>query len=402
MLKDLARKSDINLKQIIVFKFPMKNLLTISLLLLSASLSVSAQLRPDELQSEYRPLFRPDTLSICFIGDVMLHQAQIDRARLSEGNWDFSPWFEYLEDRLRAADVAIANMEFTLPGAPYSGYPCFGAPDQYAQWVADCGVDIFLAANNHIFDKGTAGAVRTLEKYREMEAARGIRFTGLSGDGNEYSRTNPLIFTVNGFRIALVNFTYGTNASLKKDWPKVNRMSDKDEIRAAVERAERLGADLIIALPHWGEEFKLKHSKDQEKMADFLVGAGVDAIIGTHPHVVQDTTSISRSILHRGRVPRAPVVYSLGNSVSNMSAPNTQLELLVNLRIARDYGGFIKILPVELVWLWCSRPGGFRDNYTVIPVKDFIGKSKLWSGKFDYDNMVDTFKRVSGAQSGEK
>ena len=137
-------------------------------------------------------------------------------------------------------------------------------------------------------------------------------------------------------------------------------------------------------------------------MADFLVGAGVDAIIGTHPHVVQDTTSISRSILHRGRVPRAPVVYSLGNSVSNMSAPNTQLELLVNLRIARDYGGFIKILPVELVWLWCSRPGGFRDNYTVIPVKDFIGKSKLWSGNFDYDNMVDTFKRVSGAQSGEK
>ena len=85
-----------------------------------------------------------------------------------------------------------------------------------------------------------------------------------------------------------------------------------------------------------------------------------------------------------------------------MSAPNTQLELLVNLRIARDYGGLIKILPVELVWLWCSRPGGFRDNYTVIPVKDFIGKSKLWSGKFDYDNMVDTFKRVSGAQSGEK
>ena len=147
----------------------MKNLLTISLLLLSASLSVTAQLRPDALQSEYRPLFRPDTLSICFIGDVMLHQAQIDRARLSEGNWDFSPWFEYLEDRLRAADVAIANMEFTLPGAPYSGYPCFGAPDQYAQWVADCGVDIFLAANNHIFDKGTAGAMRTLEKYREME-----------------------------------------------------------------------------------------------------------------------------------------------------------------------------------------------------------------------------------------
>lgn len=348
--------------------------------------------------AQVRPLFRSDTLSIRFIGDVMMHSAQLEKAKENasgKGEWDFSRWFEHIEGRLKEADVMVANMEFALAGAPYTGYPCFSAPDEYAFWAADCGIDIFLTANNHILDKGKDGAVRTLETYRKMEKSHGIRFTGLSGDAQEYNRCNPLMFNVKGFRIALLNFTYGTNNAILEQWPRVNRMSEKEEIASAVERAVKLGADLIVALPHWGEEYKLRHSAGQQQMADFLFGAGVDAIIGSHPHVVQDTTSFHRTILHRGRMQTVPVVYSLGNAISNMSATDTQLELMVTLRIARNETGDVWMLPLEMEWLWCSRPGGFCNDYTVLPVSDFLDKREHWMGKWDYDKMKSTLERVS-------
>ena len=95
----------------------------------------------------FRPLYgQPDTLSMVFIGDVMMHAKQLE--------YNFRTFLEPVRSRLEAADVAVANMEFTLAGEPYSGYPAFSAPDGYAEYLADCGVDVFLMANNHILDKG--------------------------------------------------------------------------------------------------------------------------------------------------------------------------------------------------------------------------------------------------------
>ena len=107
-------------------------------------------------------------------------------------------------------------------------------------------------------------------------------------------------------------------------------------------------------------------------------------LIGAHPHVVQDTVTIGNT----------PVAYSLGNAVSNMSAANTQLELMATIRIVRQENGDLTALPMELDYLWCSRPGGFREEYTVIPVKDYIGRPEEWHGRYDYDKMKSTYDRV--------
>ena len=219
---------------------------------------------------------QPDTLTIVLIGDVMMHARQLD--------YDCRTFLEPIRSRLEAADIAIANMEFTLAGAPYSGYPAFSAPDAYADYVADCGVDVFLMANNHILDKGRTGLQRTLGKYRAMDR---IRFAGAAETPQEDSLAFPLMLTAKGLRIALINTTYGTNTGDPSGWPKVHT-EDKAEIAAAVRRARNLGADWIIALPHWGLEYQLKHAAGQEKMARWLHDAGVDAVIGAHPHVVQD------------------------------------------------------------------------------------------------------------------
>ena len=124
-------------------------------------------------------------------------------------------------------------------------------------------------------------------------------------------------------------------------------------------------------------------------MAAWLAENGADIIIGSHPHVPQDFEHIGQE--------NVPVAYSVGNAVSNMSAANTQLELMATVRIVRNGMGDISLLPVEFTYLWCSRPGGLCSSYAVIPVKEYIGRKEEWTGKWDYDKMVTTYSRVKAA-----
>lgn len=330
---------------------------------------------------EVEPLFASDTLTILVAGDIMMHTRQIESAHRGGQEYDFNSYFHLLEDRIREADIAIANMEFTLAGEPYTGYPCFSAPDSFASYIARCGFDIFLTANNHIYDKGGKGAERTLEIYRNID---GVQFTGLASDEDEMDATTPLIILRKGIKTALINFTYGTNIGTRTHWPKVNYMAGRDLLKGAVDKAHEEDADLIIALPHWGDEYVLSHNGSQEDMAAWLVENGTDIIIGSHPHVIQDTL----------KTDSAQVAYSLGNLVSNMSAANTQLGLIATLTIIRLHNGDLRIQPLEFTYTWCSRPGGYDTSYTVIPVKEFIGKRDRWMNVHDYDKMMRTYTHV--------
>lgn len=331
-----------------------------------------------------RPLFQQDTIRICIIGDIMMHGKQIENTSRSGATYDFSSFFSLIEEDIKGADLAIGNMEFTLGGKPYTGYPSFSAPDGFETYLAECGFDVFLAANNHIFDKGAKGAERTLEKYRALQQTHGIMFTGLAGNEEELEQTTPLVTIVKGVRLAMVNFTYGTNQGCGKTWPKTNYTSDMQRLEDGFKKAEEMQADFVIALPHWGIEYSLRHSKEQERLADWMIGMGADAIIGSHPHVIQD----------RGEINGIPVAYSLGNAVSNMSITNSQLELMAILRIVRYSNGDLEMIQPIYKYLWCSLPGGYNDSYTVIPVEDYIGKQDLWHGKWDYDKMVNTYNRI--------
>lgn len=332
-------------------------------------------------------IFREDTLSIMIMGDIMMHENQIKSAR-KDGTYDFSSYFSLISNKIQEADIAIANMEFTLAGEPYTGYPCFSAPDEYASYLAECGFDVFLAANNHIFDKGTAGAERTLMKYRELASTEGIRFTGIAGNEKELQENTPLIIRKKGMRIALVNATYGTNMGLPDKWPQTVRLATEEIVSDALSEAE--GTDVTIALPHWGTEYVLTHSKSQENRALWLAENGADVIVGAHPHVIQDF-----QVLQTGDERSVPVAYSLGNAVSNMSAANTQLELMATIRIVRKTNGDIVTLPLEFTYLWCSRPGGYNDSYTVIPVEEHIGRKNMWKNGRDYDKMIATYRHVA-------
>jgi len=296
--------------------------------------------------------------------------------------YDCGPFLQLLSEDFQEADFSIANMEFPLGGKPYRGYPSFSTPDYYADYASECGIDIFLTANNHISDKGDEGFKRTLEYYSGME---GVYYTGSGAEENDMARRNPVFLQRKGTRIAVVNFTYGTNGPSNSSWPKVMKESDKEEILSAIGRARKGRADVIVACPHWGVEYKLIHNEAQEEVATWLIDNGVDLIVGAHPHVVQDMAVL------KGKT----VYYSLGNAVSNMSATNTQIGLMACISIVRDESGKVRIGQTGYKWLWCSRPGGFQNNYTVIPIEEYLGKKDMWVSKEDYDNMVLSQKRVS-------
>lgn len=337
-------------------------------------------------------LIMEDTLTIRFFGDLMMHSQQINTAASHTGEHRFDNYFTHIRKYLDSSDLNIGNMEFTLAGEPYSGYPTFSAPDEYAWHIAESGFNIFLTANNHICDKNSAGMSRTLELYMELKQAKGIQFTGTAGSKEEFERTTPLIVECKGVKIALINATYGTNLGAERAWPKTNYLGNKSMLSEAMQNAEEL-ADITIALPHWGEEYQLRHSSSQQQMAQWLAENGADVIIGSHPHVVQDSEPIEKK-----DHPEVQVAYSLGNLISNMSAANTQIGLMATLKIVRRLNGSVVALPLEFTYLWASRPGGYyKDSYTVIPVQHGMAYPEDWYGKWEYDKMCATFVRVAKA-----
>jgi len=320
----------------------------------------------------------PDTVSMIIIGDVMMHAKQLVR--------DHHPFMERIAPALREADWAVANMEFPLGGEPYAGYPAFSTPDYYA-WYAgdDCGIDVFLTGNNHVLDRGSRGLKRTLDVYEKIRDSLGVLQTGAGRNQQELDETYPLILSRRGIRVALVNFTYGTNTGPDTDWPKVNRMH-KEEISAAIRSAREQGADFVIALPHWGTEYQLLHDASQASWAKWLVSQGVDAIVGSHPHVIQDTTHIQG----------VPVIYSLGNAISNMSIINSRLGLAATIRFTCDpMTGEKRMLEPELRFLWCTLPERLLpDSYASLFVKEWANRRDDWLTPSDFDNMMETYRRV--------
>ena len=179
--------------------------------------------RPGNLPS-VAPLFRHDTLTIRMIGDVMMHDRQIEMAHVKDSTYDFSSYFSLIRDSLAGADICIANMEFTTAGKPYTGYPAFSAPDCFIDYLASCGIDVLLASNNHIYDKGCSGASRTICK---VQTHNGLHLCGIATDSAHLSQTNPLTIRKKGMSVSMINFTYGTNLGADRHWPKINYMSDR-------------------------------------------------------------------------------------------------------------------------------------------------------------------------------
>jgi poly-gamma-glutamate capsule biosynthesis protein CapA/YwtB (metallophosphatase superfamily) len=301
-------------------------------------------------------------ISLLFLGDVMQHDSQIKAAYdVSAKQYDYKPCLQFVKPYIESVDLAIGNLEVTLAGAPYKGYPQFSAPDELAVALKDAGMDVLVTANNHCLDRGRKGLERTIMLLDSLD----IIHTGTFRDTVDRMNDYPLLFEKNGFSFALLNYTYGTNG-IPVTKPNVVNVIDTALIREDIVKAKLSSPDAIIVFMHWGQEYQSLASKWQKDIANFCFRLGVKLVIGAHPHVLQP--------MEWRREADQLVVYSLGNFVSGQRDryKNGGAMLKVNLmKVVRDSIPTTTIDSAGYILEWVYRTADIKKDYYVMPVPSF-------------------------------
>lgn len=340
---------------------------------------------------------RQDTVTLLFAGDAMSHTVQVKWAR--QGNTlDYSACFSGIKPYLERADLSIVNLEAPLAGAPYTGYPRFSAPNDYAEALRDAGFNLMLLANNHIADKGKAGLEKTIDELEQLE----LPYTGAYRNSEARSCLYPYRKTFsNGYdsmQVTFYNCTYGTNGMPVYAPNEVNRIDTaqiRDDLREAGNDADN-DADIRVMCIHWGNEYQTRSSAAQRETARWLAEAGFDLIIGSHPHVVQEVDTITTT---DGR--KVTVFYSLGNMLSNQRWRGSNGGILAMVKLATAEKritevGYVPVYVHKGVWQ------GVRQ-YHLIPTAEVIDTiANLPIPKADRDSLRvfhnDTQRRLGNMQ----
>lgn len=337
------------------------------------------------------------TISMSVVGDIMCHDTNYkDAYDASSKTYDFSHVFSNIADELYNADLTIGNLETTFAGADrgYSGYPTFNTPDALAVNLKSLGFDVLCTANNHSLDKGYSGLTRTLEVLDE----NGISHMGTYSSVE--AQNEILVKDVNGIKIAFLAYTYGTNGipvPSGKDY--CINLIDKDKIKADLEKAKSLDVDLISVNMHWGNEYRLKSTTEQEELADFLFENGADLILGSHPHVLEPMER--RTItLEDGSKKDGFLIYSLGNFVSGQTKQYTNHSIILHLKITKHAEGNITIDDVAYTPIYVDNRGsGAKERFKILDIKKSIASYD--AGNSDISKTLYS-KLVSALETTDK
>ena len=266
------------------------------------------------------------------VGDIMLGRGVADAAAAAGG--DPSLALRPMQRRLAAADITVGNLENTLSraGAPTQGGDSFAAPPAVVGGLRDAGFDVLGLANNHAGDFGDRALVETVRRLREG----GLDTFGAGG--NPARAWQPAVVERAGVRFGFLGFNaIGETPKVRRGQPGAVSLSmpprtgplnraEVDRFLGAVRRLDD-EVDVVVALPHWGTQYTNVPEPIQRRVAGRLVSAGVDLVVGGHPHWVQGTAMVD------GRL----VAHSLGNFVFDMDfMEETQKGLLLELTFWGD------------------------------------------------------------------
>ncbi|MEL7001125.1 MAG: CapA family protein [Bacteroidota bacterium] len=303
-----------------------------------------------------------NSVSLVFIGDIMGHDSQIASAlNESTGTYSYKGVFDQVGGIISKADFAIANLEVTLAGPPFKGYPQFSSPDELAVACQENGIDVFVTANNHSCDRGKSGVIRTIDVLDSL----GIDHTGTYRDAGDRESSNLLTLEKNGIKLGILNYTYGTNG-LPAPAPTIVNLIDKKQMAKDIEQSKKEQIDKLIVVLHWGLEYKSLPNDKQKDIADFLFNSGVDVIIGSHPHVLQPMHYFPKDESHKERF----IAYSLGNFVSNQRTRQRDGGAIVELTFSKvdntvslsDHGYYLT---------WVNKPKTGSNKFEIVPCAEY-------------------------------
>lgn len=306
-------------------------------------------------------------IRLTFLGDVMLDwhmSAQLNRYATETGDgYCFDEMFAPVEIMLKDSDYVMANLEtpITENNAELTNQRWeFCSPASFAKAVHKAGVHWVSTANNHCLDRGINGVISTISALDKIGLAH-------CGTYVPKQKRKPLIVDIEGVKIGLLSYTYGTNAVTNRAYLSVKhhrvvdliqeqegRLAPWDPLSECLEkRASRKlrtvrdiieykwlhldnagkqwyeketwdgyrlrllkkdikwfrkhGVEKIVIFVHVGGQYNIEPNAHTKRITQWLEDQGVDFVIANHEHVIHGS-KLRQSGL---------TTYALGNFVSS-------------------------------------------------------------------------------------
>lgn len=294
---------------------------------------------------------------ILFAGDIMQHASQAAD--------DFDASYAKVAPLLHDADLAVGNLEFpvvaTEPVGPGERSVKFNGSTANLDALARAGFTLLSTSNNHAFDHGVDGMRATIVEVTK----RGIGVVGTAATRAELE-SRIVMRDVKGIRVAFLAYTGILNTYLDDherfvdpppdvpllfanfgEWEGDYRERGIRMFREHVARARRDGAELVVALTHWGKEWNFAPTRDQVAAGHDLIAAGFDLVVGGHGHVINSPE------VYRGKL----IVYSLGNFICDFSEWQARTGALLEVTVVRDAPGKARVTDFALKPLLVRREG---------------------------------------------
>lgn len=275
-----------------------------------------------------------DEIIITIVGDVMLSRGV--QQYLEQYGYGYP--YEEVRDLFLEDDLTIANLECPITSCENPANKTkrfvFRADLENAAALRDAGFDCMNLANNHSMDYLSKGLGQTMELLWEAGVAT-------VGAGMNAEADTSYVFEKDGYQVGILAFSaFPTEGFFyNAEEPTVCYISDYNMEQVA-EKIEALECDYKIVYFHWGMEYRPYISETQEAYAHMAVESGADFVVGTHPHVVQESEIYQEK----------PIYYSLGNFVFDTQIPEGTDETLI-LRLTLDEDGLkgIEEIPAKIV-----------------------------------------------------
>ena len=275
-----------------------------------------------------------DEIVIDFVGDINFDDKWYTMKKASTMQKGVSDCFsEAVKEELCSADVTVVNNEFTYSDSkkPLEGKDyVFKAKKEAVEYLNLFGTDIVSIANNHVYDYGKEGLESTIEVLKKA----GIDTVGAGNNIEEASTTQYYI--VDGRKIGIISatqiekFSHYTKAATQKE-AGVFKMLDPSLLIEKIQKDKQI-CDFLIAFVHWGNEGTEFFEFDQVELAKQMAEAGVDAIVGGHPHRLQGCEFVEN----------VPVAYSIGNFWFSTGSLYTSI---AQIRIDKDGKLAMRMIP---------------------------------------------------------
>jgi poly-gamma-glutamate synthesis protein (capsule biosynthesis protein) len=300
----------------------------------------------------------PSLVSMVAVGDIMLSRNVA--AKMRDAGDPLLP-FRNVSVLLGDSDLVFGNLETPLAPLEEEGAAgealdesktdwdgiiggnslVFAAPNKSVQALRRYNFRLVAMANNHALDQGEAGLTHSIRRL----SANNIQVAGAGGNLEEAWQAR--IVELKGRKIGFLAVSYASwNYGTDERNEYVARIEDLDRLRSGI-RALRSQADYIVVCMHAGEEYTREPGPAQVKFAHAAIDAGVNLVVGSHPHWLQPFERYKTGL----------IFYSLGNFIFDLdSSPATREGAAVRLFIGVNGLLSAQVFPVEIENSCCPRP----------------------------------------------